>query len=202
MRVWNVSRFMRALRPILIFGLAATFAAPAAASASTQDGAAATPTGTAAAPSSTEAGKASPSTQAGCVGRPDIAALDEYCPTLPGADGRGSNRGPKLERVLPPGAVKRLERAGPAGQALLALSVAAPMHSIANGGRGRGLDADELLAQGQLGHKKEPPGNAIRASATAVTNGDVGAAFGMVLLVSSFALTAAGWLRYRRRHPF
>jgi hypothetical protein len=82
------------------------------------------------------------------------------------------------------------------------LSLAAPMHSLANGGRGRGLDADELLAQGRLGHTKEPPGNPIRASATAVTNGDMGAAFGMVLLVSSFALTAAGWLRYRRRHPF
>ena len=183
---------MRALRPILIVGLAATFAAPAAASASTQDGATATPRGAAAAPSSTEAAKPSPSTQAGCVSRTDVAALDEYCPTLPGADGRGSNRGPKLNRVLPRDVVTRLERAGPAGQALLGLSVAASMQSLTNGGRGRGLDADELLA----------PGNPITASATAVTSGDVGAAFGMVLLVSTLALTAAGWLRYRRRHPF
>ena len=156
----------------------------------------------AAAPPSKPAGAAPPSTtRTECSSRPDVAALDEYCPTLPGADGRGSNRGPKLKSVLPPKVVKRLTQAGPVGQALLGLPAAAPMHTAGNQGRGRGLDAEELLTQGRLGRATKPPGNPIRASATGATNGDIGVAFGSVLLVSSIGLAGAAWTRFRRRQP-
>ena len=127
--------------------------------------------------------------------------LDEYCGTLPGADGRGTNRGPKLERMLPPKMVKRLERAGKVGEALLALSVAAPRANLGAKSRGPGLDADELLTRGRLGPSEaEPPSNPITASARALTSDGVGSEFGSLVLVSSFGIAGAGWLRFRRRH--
>ena len=167
---------MRVVCPILVVGLVAVFTPPAVA--------------------------APPSTGPGCISRPDVAALDEYCPALPGADGRGSNRGPKLERVLPRKTVERLEKAGAVGRALLALPVTAPRQQIGHNARGRGLDADELLTQGRLGHRAKPPGNPVTASVTAATNGDVGVVFGSALLVSGFGIAGAGWLRFRRRYPF
>ena len=45
----------------------------------------------------------------------------------------------------------------------------------------------------------KPPGNPIKAASTAVTNGDLGAAFGSVLLVTSVGLAGAAWMRFRRR---
>jgi hypothetical protein len=139
-----------------------------------------------------------------CVKRTDVAALDEYCPALPGADGRGSNAGPSLKRILPTKTVERLERMGAVGKALLALPAIAPEHlvGIAHKARARGLDADELLTQGRLGNKTKPPGNPITATADAVTNGNLGVAFGSVLLISTFGMAGVGWLRFRRRYQF
>jgi hypothetical protein len=125
--------------------------------------------------------------------------LDEYCPTLPGADGRGSNRGPPVRDVLSAKVVRLLEQAGPAGQALLRLPAAAPMGALARDAQGRGLDADALLARGRLGHPTQPPGNPITAASTAAAKGDLGTTFGLVLLVSTFGLAGAAWMRVRRR---
>jgi hypothetical protein len=164
---------MRVYGFLLIFALAAAlFATPAVA----------------ASPSST--------TAAGCSNRSDVAVLDEYCPTLPGADGRGSSRGPTLKAVLPPSVIRLLEQAGPAGAALLRLPAAAPMGRRA---KGDGLDADGLLARGRLGHPTKPPGNPLTAASTAASKGDLGTAFGSLMLVSSFGLAGAAWMRFRRR---
>jgi hypothetical protein len=138
-------------------------------------------------------------TAAGCLNRSDVAVLDEYCPTLPGADGRGSTRGPKLKSVLPRDVVEMLEQAGPVGAALLRVPAAAPKHARGSEGRGRGLDADELLTQGRLGHPKKPLGNPVNTSSTALANGDLGVAFGLAVLVSGFGLAGAAWVRFRRR---
>jgi hypothetical protein len=138
-------------------------------------------------------------TAAGCPNRSDVAVLDEYCPTLPGADGRGTSRGPTLKSVLPQKVVKMLEEAGPAGTALLGLPAVAPKRALGHEGRGRGLDADTLLARGRLGHPAEPPGNPIKAASSATAKGDLGAMFGSLLLVSSFGLAGAAWMRFRRR---
>ncbi len=82
---------------------------------------------------------------------------------------------------------------------MLQLPVAAPMNTLAHESRGRGLDADALLARGRLGHPTQAPGNPIKAASTAATNGDLGSAFGLVLLLSSFGLAGAAWMRVRRR---
>jgi hypothetical protein len=150
----------------------------------------------------TPAAAASPSstTASGCSNRSDVAVLDEYCPTPPGADGRGVNRGPTLKSVLPRAAARRLAKAGRLGQALLQLPTAAPVDVVTRRhSRGRGLDADELLTQGRLGKRHASRGNPIKTSATAMTDGSVGAVFGLVLLVSSLGLAGAAWLRFRRR---
>jgi hypothetical protein len=150
----------------------------------------------------TPAAAASPSstTASGCSSRSDVAVLDEYCPTLPGADGRGTNRGPTLKSVLPRAAAKRLEEAGPLGQVVLQLPAAAPMDAVGHRDtQGRGLDADELLTQGRLGHRHKAKSNPIKTSATAMADGSVGPVFGLVLLTSSVGLAGAAWVRFRRR---
>jgi hypothetical protein len=130
--------------------------------------------------------------------------LDQYCRTLPGADGRGTNRGPTLNSVLPDELVKLLKGAGPVGEALLRLPAAAPIQALGSEGRSPGVDADALLASGRFGYRTKRPGrdNPIKAAATTVTKGDLGAAFGLMLLVSSLGLAAAAWMRFRKRHPF
>jgi hypothetical protein len=73
------------------------------------------------------------------------------------------------------------------------------MDALAHEARGRGLDADTLLARGRLGHPTQAPGNPVKAASTAAANGDLGSAFGLVLLVSSVGLAGAAWMRVRRR---
>jgi hypothetical protein len=131
---------------------------------------------------------------------PDVAALDQYCPTLPGADGRGLNRGPLFSEVLPDKIIKRLEKAGPLGQALLALRLAAPRTKLGRDSRGRGLDADDLLERGAIGgNKTKLSANPFAVAARAVTNSELSVAFGSVLLMSTFGIAGAGWRRFRRR---
>jgi hypothetical protein len=137
-----------------------------------------------------------------CVDRPDVAALDQYCPSMPGADGRGL-KGPRLADVLPVKLVRRLERAGPLGQALLGLSLAAPETQLASKARGRGLDANDLLKDGTIGGgKSKPSANPIKLAASAVTGGKLDLAFGSVLLMSTFGIAGAAWRRFRRRPKF
>jgi hypothetical protein len=137
-----------------------------------------------------------------CVDMPDVAALDQYCPSMPGADGRGL-KGPKLAEVLPAKLVRRLEKAGPLGQALLGLSLAAPESQLASKARGRGLDADDLLKNGTIGGgRSKPSANPIKLAASAVTGGNLNLAFGSVLMMSTFGIAGAGWRRFRRRPKF
>ena len=141
--------------------------------------------------------------RATCINMPDVAALDQYCPTLPGADGRGLNRGPLFSEVLPDKIIKRLEKAGPLGQALLALRLAAPRTKLGRDSRGRGLDADDLLERGAIGgNKTKLSANPFAVAARAVTNSELSVAFGSVLLMSTFGIAGAGWRRFRRRTTF
>jgi hypothetical protein len=112
-------------------------------------------------------------------------------PTLPGADGRGLNRGPLFSEVLPDKIIKRLEKAGPLGQALLALRLAAPRTKLGRDSRGRGLDADDLLERGAIGgNKTKLSANPFAVAARAVTNSELSVAFGSVLLMSTSASPA------------
>lgn len=135
-----------------------------------------------------------------CVGVADVAALDEYCPKLPSADGLGREPGPRLNAVLPARLVAKLKKAGPLGDMLLALSVAAPERTLNRNSRGRGLDAEDLLRRGSLGGgARKPSGNPLSVAASAVTGGQLNAAFGAVLLLSAVGISGGGWRRFRRR---
>lgn len=132
-----------------------------------------------------------------------MAALDQYCPTLPGADGRGADRGLHLSKVLPEKVVDRLRKAGPVGMALLSLRVAAPPTKLAHRSRSRGVDAEDLLRRGTIGQvSTEPSANPLEVAANAVTGSELSVAFGSLLLMSTFGISAAGWRRFRRRPKF
>lgn len=140
-----------------------------------------------------------PTVPPACAAMPDVAALDEYCPTLPSADGRGGNRGPRLELLLPRKLVKQLKKSGPIGDLLLGLSAGAPKEALGRG-RGPGLDAEDLLRSGKLGiGATEPSGNPLEVVVSALTGGQLNAAFGFVLLLSTLGLSGAGWRRFRAR---
>jgi hypothetical protein len=135
---------------------------------------------------------------------PDVAALDQYCPTLPGADGHGLDSGPLLSKALPDKVVKLLEKAGPLGEALLALHLAAPQSKLGGDSRGRGLDAGDLLERGTIGGAKKTKlsSNPVEVAARTVSNSELSVAFGSVLLMSTFGIAGAAWRRFRRRPTF
>jgi hypothetical protein len=134
-----------------------------------------------------------------CMGRTDVAALDEYCGALPDAADR-RRPAPRLEHTLPKKLVERLEMAGPLGELLLALPTAAPRSSL--GTSFAGLHADNLLRSGRLGARKKPPTNPVEAAVRAVTDGAMDASFGSVLLLSTVGLAGTAWVRFRRRRTF
>jgi hypothetical protein len=128
---------------------------------------------------------------------PDVAVLDEYCPTLPGADGRGADQGPPLGSVLPKRVVNRLRAAGKLGRVLLALRLAAPRDHLLANSLARGLDAEDLLEQGALGGPRESSGNALQLAGRAVTKGRLSIAFGALLLLSALGIFGERWRRFR-----
>lgn len=149
------------------------------------------------------ASAATPAPVPGCVSRPDVAVLDQYCPTLPGADGRGTDHGSHLSDVLPEKVVDRFREAGPLGMTLLSVRLAAPATKLAHKSRSRGLDAEDLLRRGTIGRvRTEPPANPLEVAAAAVGGNELSVAFGSLLLMSTFGISAAGWHRFRRRPQF
>jgi hypothetical protein len=134
-----------------------------------------------------------------CMGRSDVAALDEYCGSLPDAANRRMPA-PRLEHVLPKSLVRRLEQAGPLGDVLLALPLATSPRTLARHSRGKALDADDLLRSGRLGVKKDPSGSPLKVTLGSLKEGDMSVAFGSVLLVTAFGLGSTAWVRFRRRH--
>jgi hypothetical protein len=132
------------------------------------------------------------------MGRTDVAALDEYCGALPDAANRRTP-GPPLEKVLPKKVVERLKQAGPLGDLLLTL----PSGAMQRRRTGvEGLDAEDLLRTGRLGTRRKPASNPIKAAAGVASDGALNAAFGSVLLMSTFGLAGTTWVRHRRRRSF
>jgi hypothetical protein len=142
---------------------------------------------------------APPAIPSDCEARPDVAALDEYCDALPSADGRGVSSRP-LKTVLPPKMVKRLEKAGPLGHALLAVPIAAPRDALGHRSHGRGLDAHELMTRGALAGAEEPASNPLQVAARAITGGELSTAFASLLFVSAVGVAGTAWMRFRRRY--
>jgi hypothetical protein len=136
-----------------------------------------------------------------CMGRSDVAALDEYCGSLPDAANRRMPA-PRLEHMLPKTLVRRLKQAGPLGEVLLALPLATSRNTLGRRSRGQGLDADDLLRSGRLGVKKDPSGSPLKVTLGALKQGDMSVAFGSVLFVAAFGLASTAWVRFRRRQTF
>jgi hypothetical protein len=134
-----------------------------------------------------------------CMGRSDVAALDEYCGSLPDAANRRMPA-PRLEHILPKSLVRRLKQAGPLGEVLLALPLATSSRVLGGRSRGQALDADDLLRSGRLGVKKDPSGNPLKVTLSTLGEGDMSVAFGSVLFVAAFGLGGTAWVRFRRRH--
>jgi hypothetical protein len=134
-----------------------------------------------------------------CMGRSDVAALDEYCGSLPDAANRRMPA-PRLEHILPKSLVRRLKQAGPLGDVLLALPLATSSRMLGSRSRGQALDADDLLRSGRLGVKKDPSGDPLKVTLSTLGESDMSVAFGSVLFVAAFGLGGTAWVRFRRRH--
>jgi hypothetical protein len=187
MKRWNVLSGVRFGFVAVLVGVFAALCAPSA-HAADSGGSAAPPT-----PPNV--------TVTSCMGRTDVAALDEYCGALPDAADR-RRPAPRLEHLLPKDLVKRLKKSGSLGQLLLALPTAAPRGMLGSPSRARGLDAEDLLRTGRLGTRKKPATSALSAASQVVTDGAMNASFGSVLLLSTFGLAGTAWVRFRRRRGF
>jgi hypothetical protein len=143
-----------------------------------------------------------------CVGRPPVAALDQYCDALPTSDGRpqpvGARPGgpsPALRDTLPRETVAQLRAAGAGASALLLLPTAAPIGrgAAAAERRSRALrEAQSVMASGELDAPAGPPGTAVAKLATASPD-VLGGAFRWGLVASTLGLAAVAWLRFRER---
>jgi hypothetical protein len=134
-----------------------------------------------------------------CMGRSDVAALDEYCGSLPDAANRRMPA-PRLEHMLPKSLVRRLRQAGPLGEVLLELPLGTSPNTLGSRSRAKALDADDLLRSGRLGVKKDVSGSPLKVTLSTLTGGDMSVAFGSVLFVAAFGLGSTAWIRFRRRH--
>jgi hypothetical protein len=109
-----------------------------------------------------------------CVAQPDVAAMEQYCETVPAADGgaagpgggtnaSGDPAGPTLRSVLPEKIIQRIERESPDAAALLDLSVSVlgiePGDDLAAILDDLGLD-ERLIAPAQ---REPPPADAVNA---------------------------------------
>jgi hypothetical protein len=140
------------------------------------------------------------SARTGCDAPPGTAATDQYCETLPTAEGLTDATGKRsrpLATVLPKALVKRLERAGLLGEVLLALP------ALPRDAAGRPTDpaaraaaADPRLQQ-LLSGPAPAPAEVLEATGNAVTGvGDQG--FAWTLALSLFALAGVSTLRSLR----
>jgi hypothetical protein len=126
---------------------------------------------------------------AACDAAPGTAAVDQYCETLPTADGMTNATAEHLvplASVLPKGLVRRLERSGVLGQALLALpAVPRASSSTAAGAAARKATADPRLGSLLPG---EPRTMHSVLKSTLDTANQVGQGFVWTLVLSLLAL--------------
>jgi hypothetical protein len=135
-----------------------------------------------------------------CVARPDVAALNQYCGSPPGPDGRTAPSGPPLREVLPKKIVRQLEAAGPLGRALLDLALAAPQRMVESkpaAKRHAGATVDQLIKSGSLSPEAEPPADPLNRVVEEMTGSSgTSHAFRLGLLLATFALLLR-WFRGR-----
>jgi hypothetical protein len=136
----------------------------------------------------------SPAGAASCDAQPGTAAVDQYCVLVPSAGGSESPFAidpdtPRLRDVLSPAQVRRLERMGPAGRALLAMPVVTPRRASAMTPSLR-EDLTDVFGQGDLvagGASRQLP-VALRSDLGTVSS--FSPAFRWVLLLTLIGLVA------------
>jgi hypothetical protein len=118
-----------------------------------------------------------------CDAPPGTAATDQYCETLPSADGMidATGRHTPLAKVLPMALVRRMEHAGLLGEVLLALPAVAP----ADGGM-RSAAVRKASTDPRLRALLPARPQNVRSSVGAVlgTNSGVGNGFAWTLVIS------------------
>jgi hypothetical protein len=136
---------------------------------------------------------------AGTCSKPDLAAIDQYCELLPGADGAVppgfSDR--TLRDVLPMMTRRLLNVAGPPGQAILALPVGAPMRR--GGGRDSLAPGARDALKGEFAVRDGDAAGVAGAVSRLIEGGGLSELFRWAVLLSTLALVGVAWVR-RRRH--
>jgi hypothetical protein len=130
-----------------------------------------------------------------------LAAIDQYCETVPGVTGKQTLVGSvsRLGAALSPAVRQRLARAGPEGRALLALPVGA---SLGPAGTPRALPGARDAIEGTLGEEAvSPPGVARAVGGLLSGDSALSGAFRWALLLSTVGLSGTAWVLHRRRPP-
>jgi hypothetical protein len=131
-----------------------------------------------------------------CVGD-DVAALDQYCERLAGADGAEpiGMGGTRLADVLSAGVVAQLERAGPMGRALLVTPAASPTRAAAGGEDPR---AARLALDGDLLPDSDHAGGALEAARALAQGSGADDPFRWGIALSTLCLVGVAWYRRHR----
>jgi len=127
-----------------------------------------------------------------CEAAPGTSGIDQYCETVPGANGdRGSGTGPGAGRSLDPKTVRSLDREGRDGRGVLALPSSgrgAPVERGSKPGAREGAKSRSKPSESTLG----PLGSAIESGPSA------GQSFLWVLAAAAVGMVGIAWARYRR----
>jgi hypothetical protein len=134
--------------------------------------------------------------------QPFVAAIEEYCETVPSATGDRSTGG-AAPRPLDRATARALRANGADGRALADLvgtskgTSGAPAGGAAAPDRSR--DRDGAVAGTGAGQAGEPSDNPLHAVTAAIESGPtLGSGFAYTLLGITALMIAAGWMRLRR----
>jgi hypothetical protein len=138
--------------------------------------------------------------QASCEAPPGTGAIDQYCETIPQAQGPGAAGDPsstRAPRPLPASTLRALRGGGDDARAL-AESLAGPAGSDRAGKGSEKAGAAPAVQPPSSEDPSSDPFSAIKAAAG--SGGGVGAGFVWVLIALTLLMLAAAWLRFRRGH--
>jgi hypothetical protein len=141
----------------------------------------------------------------GCTPQSSVAALDQYCASLPtsgGASRPSGSAAPSLSSALPKREVSQLRAAGTAGQALLAVPSGAPLSSAAAERAVDSLPATRRAVENARDAETDSPARKLSTAAkTLATEAPdvLGGAFRWGLTISTLGIAAMAWLRFRGR---
>jgi len=138
------------------------------------------------------------SAQTSCQAPPGTGAIDQYCETIPRAEGPGGAGNPGSTRApqpLPPSTLRALRGGGEDARAL-ADSLAGP---AGEGRRGKGGRKGGAFPALEAPSSDEPSSNPLPAIKASVgSGGSIGVGFVWILVGITLLMLALAWLRFRR----